>query len=511
MRIKKIELDHFKRFTNLTIDLGGAPYKIIVLVGPNGCGKSSVFDAIEEKAKEIRGGSMEEAFLSKGKYVEYNETKYARATSIKIETVDNEAFNKTSIYFRSAYRFTPRIMRNEIKAMPNMEDDPNRPNTSIDRDSRLEDNYSMLIGNFFGDVYNKEVSGKDWCTANINKLNEILRKILDITISNLGNPVEGKGTFFFNKGTVKNLPYNNLSSGEKEALDILLDFFIKTKIFNNTIFCLDEPELHLNTSIQRSLLIELEKLVPDNCQLWIATHSIGFLKAIQDDLKDKSMVIDMNNNNFDLKAELSPIKYTRVNWQEIFKVALEDLTGLVSPKRIVYCEGSMKNSIDESIFNMIFSSYHDTLFVSATNKTEALKYAGIALAILSKAFDGVELIVLIDRDDDISLPRSDVRIAKLNRREFENYLFDFEIISKAYPWIQAKDYNSIVTNIIDADVKSKGNNIIDLVREKNLKDLKINLGNAITRDTKIYKELEKIIFGAFTEAYILTEKTSSEG
>ena len=37
----------FKRFDNLTIDLGPTPKKIIGLVGPNGCGKSSIFDAFE--------------------------------------------------------------------------------------------------------------------------------------------------------------------------------------------------------------------------------------------------------------------------------------------------------------------------------------------------------------------------------------------------------------------------------------------------------------------------------
>ena len=47
MRIKKLRLfNGYKRFHDLTIDLGENPARIIALVGPNGCGKSSVLDGI---------------------------------------------------------------------------------------------------------------------------------------------------------------------------------------------------------------------------------------------------------------------------------------------------------------------------------------------------------------------------------------------------------------------------------------------------------------------------------
>ena len=47
MRIRKIQLKNgYKRFHDLTIDLGNDPKRIIALVGPNGCGKSSVFDGM---------------------------------------------------------------------------------------------------------------------------------------------------------------------------------------------------------------------------------------------------------------------------------------------------------------------------------------------------------------------------------------------------------------------------------------------------------------------------------
>lgn len=54
MKINKLQLQNFKRFTDLTIDLGeetNSP-KLVLLIGANGSGKSAVFDAFELINKE---------------------------------------------------------------------------------------------------------------------------------------------------------------------------------------------------------------------------------------------------------------------------------------------------------------------------------------------------------------------------------------------------------------------------------------------------------------------------
>ncbi len=38
MKISKVKIKDFKRFKDLTLDLGNTPAKIIALVGTNGCG-----------------------------------------------------------------------------------------------------------------------------------------------------------------------------------------------------------------------------------------------------------------------------------------------------------------------------------------------------------------------------------------------------------------------------------------------------------------------------------------
>ena len=132
----------------------------------------------------------------------------------------------------------------------------------------------------------------------IGELNRAISNCLKLSIDNLGNIEAGQGTLFFKKEDTTNMfEYNVLSSGEKEVVDILLDLYLRKDKYKDSIYIIDEPELHLNTAIQRQLLIEINKMIPENCQIWVATHSIGFLRALQDELNDVSQIIEFKEEN----------------------------------------------------------------------------------------------------------------------------------------------------------------------------------------------------------------------
>lgn len=524
MRIKKVILKEFKRFDDLTIDLGENSKKIIALIGPNGCGKSSIFDAFEEILKRYRNyGEENNEFYSKAIFY-FDETKkrigYNRNQAVQI-VADNQEITRKSFYIRTSYRFTPRINVQEIRTQPDIFNLRDEPISSISLDQRLIANYNRLLSLSYSEFYKGEKTGKFVHEELTGKINSILSNILDIEISDLGNIIENKGQFYFKKENAVNFPYANLSSGEKEVVDIIVDLIVKTKEFNDTVFCIDEPDLHLHTAIQRKLLIEIDKLIPDTCQLWIATHSIGFIRALQEELKEKSQILDFSKKDYFTGAHtIVPTKTTRSNWQRIFYTALEDLAGLISPKIIIYCEGKDRpgsdgeeKGFDAIIFNNIFSEkYHDILFISSGGNTELDQRSEIGIAILTKVFKDIEIWVLKDRDissgklndendRQVYLSNNPKHHRVLKRFEIENYLFDKEILNKYCNennlTFNEEEYDKHVIDIYNQNIKD------DIGRIKNYcgistsitsENFKINLSKLITEDTNVYKELEECIF-----------------
>jgi len=524
MKLKIIKLRNFKRFDDLTINLGNNPKKIIALVGPNGCGKSSVFDAFEEKLKDYKSATQSEhaSYFSKLWHSIIPENKsesYNKNDSILLtRDDDSNSFDKKSFYIRSAYRFTSKLKVDSIKVQPDIIEDRNRPYSCNALDYRMQANYERLLSKLFHEFEQGDKTGTEVRRELLEVINGILENILEVKISSLGNVGDDKGQLFFEKGNSKGFPYENLSSGEKEVVDIVTDLVIKTPDFNNTIYCIDEPELHLNTAIQRKLLIEIEKLIPDSCQLWVATHSIGFLRALQEELKEKSSILDFSEKDyFNGTKEMHPITPIRENWRRIFETALEDLTGLMAPKRIIYCEGRKEadengdeSGLDAQIYNEIFSeSEADTLFVSSGGNTEPDNYSLLALKILNKAFNDVELWLLKDKDiNRDGTPTTDEQrdefIAKdpamnkmLKRKEIENYLFDFEILSSQYTLIAREEYDAIISDINNGNVKDVVGQIMSLcgittgIDKQTFKKI---LSKKIVPGTTVYAELLECIF-----------------
>ena len=214
MKIKSVRLKHFKRFDDLTINIGDNPKKIIALVGPNGCGKSSIFDAFEEKQKEFKGARYNQppGFFSKLLYSILpgkQAPNYNRQESITITEINGMPFDKRSFYIRSSYRFTPKLNVTSIKALPDIIDDSNRPSSSIDIDNRLQENYERLLGQAWQEFQAGSKTGTKVRDDLIGKINQILSAIVDIKISDLGDVINGKGQLYFEKGKSKNFPYEN--------------------------------------------------------------------------------------------------------------------------------------------------------------------------------------------------------------------------------------------------------------------------------------------------------------
>ena len=536
MKISKVNIKDFKRFKDLTLDLGNRPAKIIALVGTNGCGKSSVLDAFIA-CGESYGGNIGSGSIPKIFYRTDNKNAFQL---ISIEYLDDEGniINNSILYsdhdfyknnrkiifsFRSPYRYNTSLNIREIRATDPIENNSDGASCSLNLDSKVENNYRRLLG-FYNQIMEREdIKPSEAKIKVIGLLNQSIKNCLDLEIVSLGNVAQNNGTLNFKKSDSNiTFSFDSLSAGEKEVVDILLDLFLRREKYKNSIFLLDEPELHINTSIQKKLMIEIEKLIGDEGQIWIATHSIGFLRAFQEELSGKCQVIQFEDNmKFASEAiTLTPVANNRTTWKSIFSTALDDLTGLIAPNRIIYCEGrdeprrdGSERGLDAQVLNNIFNAeYPGTVFVSSGGNTELDQRSSIALAILGKVFPNMEIWVFKDRDMASGklvsekerqeyLANQDARFRVMKRWEIENYLFDEEVLRK-YCAVNQKNFDEVkykqnFTDLINSDVKSQFSlikSICSISTPISSDKFKINLSELITSDMSVYQELKSCIF-----------------
>jgi hypothetical protein len=243
----------------------------------------------------------------------------------------------------------------------------------------------------------------------IGEVRQTMRRVFDdLLLEGPGNPLEG-GTFRFTKGTASNFHYKNLSGGEKAAFDLLLDFIVKRKKFDDTIYCIDEPELHMHTRLQAKLLDVMFDLIPDNCQLWLSTHSIGMARKAAE-LYGANLgqvaFIDFHDQNFDQPTKLAPIQPDRQFWQQMFHTALDDLGQLIVPKYVVFCEGKKigvardERGFDAKVYNIIFGHSHPEIeFVSLGGNNDVLSDGKTFDFLLTRLARGIKTWKILDKDD----------------------------------------------------------------------------------------------------------------
>ncbi len=518
MRIKSVRLKNgYKRFHDLKIDLGENPARIIALVGPNGSGKSSVLDGLlyhqtayrwvgspksldasyhsMDPAKPVSQGDIE-IYLVDGNL---NELRRAREKAVKPNTLFS---------FRSPYRFNNYIKITKIESTPDIRDNNYGASDASSLDSKMEDNYRRLQAMVNNYMQKQDVRPSEARSRVIGELNTSIKRCVDLEISSIGNVEASKGTLYFKKADhPTEFDFNVLSSGEKEIVDLLLDLYLRRDDYDDTVFLIDEPELHINTSIQGKLLFEIDHLVGENCQIWLTTHSIGFLRALQMQMKDKCQIIQFRDD-YKLASNsyiLKPMKITAASWRELFAVALDDLATLVSPKTIIYCEGrdipgagGAERGMDAQVLNIIFAASHpDTLFISSGGNTELDQRSTVAISILSKVFPSVEILVFKDRDmasgkiadendRQVYLNTNPENHRVMKRRELENYLYDKEIL-KAYCddqnlVLDESAYDTFVRDIVNQNLKDETGrikNICGINVSVNSETFKVSLASCI--------------------------------
>ena len=531
MRISEVRLKNYKRFTDLTISDVPASARLVVLVGPNGTGKSSVFDSFLLKA----GAAVNNRGLS-GDTEEYYEkvlqsnTTHQVANRVGIDFHDaggREVNWRFAFQVRTAYRNESDFRIEHLRAT-RPEDLGPRFARIIDPDASVSKNYERMAWKRMQDLDRDAPADLTIGEYRRESLGDLQRAISGLfsepTLSLQDFGGIQAGSFRFTKGDVTDFHYKNLSGGEKAAFDILLDVFLKRDEAKEAIFCIDEPELHVATSLQGPLIASVLDLLRETSQLWIATHSIGIVRRAYKMLLERPgevVFLDFSGRKFDESITITSRTPNRVFWENMYEVALDDLAALVAPQRVVICEGSKDkhvNAFDARCYNQLFAGESpETLFISQGGAGEVIQSEHL-VSILESIARGIDVKKLIDRDDMTEVERLrkiEEGIRVLRRRELEDYLYDPGVLRS---FLRREDCEESVAEMVvrkresllrsqsgPQNVKDVSRDLFEMIRsETGLR----NLGNAreefvseflvpALRETPVvYEELREDIFGS---------------
>ena len=141
MRIRKLHFKNFKRFTDLTIDNIPDEAKLVLLIGSNGSGKSSIFDAFNFILYRLDVSDL--TYYYKNIQEEFEIGVYLWngdeiTTDGQIFWQDPHTLNRLLYKFigRSSHRIIPRISNNASPDAIRLDSD--RPKTYIDADTRFD-------------------------------------------------------------------------------------------------------------------------------------------------------------------------------------------------------------------------------------------------------------------------------------------------------------------------------------------------------------------------------------
>jgi AAA15 family ATPase/GTPase len=429
MKISKLEIINFKRFTNLSISGIPESSRLILLIGANGSGKSSIFDGFDWLSKGIfKGVPTENSYYRKDPskestiFLEFSD-------SIQLRKIDITLFGPRELVKRfigrSSIRIVPRISNQSDVSSVSTDNDS--PSTYIDNDVRFLNDINLYINQIDMALREPVFRGEQVDVLKIfqdliKPLNDSLINIFggdqttQLQIAQFENSTSSSpAKLIFKKGQSK-INYELLSHGEKQVIILLLNFIVRKKFYENTIIFIDEMDCHLNTSLQYNLLNEIvTKWIPHNSQLWTASHALGFIDYARK--SKEASVIDLDQLNFDEPQVVVPQSKESL---ELYEIAVPKnlLFDILKGKRVIFCE----NQNDE-YYQLL--NIKDCLFVGLDGSRE----------VFLQIKRDKNSYALRDRD---YLMSSEIQKLKnlypnlyiLNYYNFENYLYHPENIAE---------------------------------------------------------------------------------
>ena len=362
----------------------------VVIVGANGAGKSRLGAWIERNTDT----NVIVHRISAQRALDLPE--YAVVKSLEQSLNDLIWGNEDSQYASNQYKWGHRW--------------GNKPETFLQND------YGKVLSNLFA-----RSAERDRKHAEETRLRQVYIPVVDSPIDILVKLWEEvlphrKISLVDGKVSIKDITYGTeyhgkeMSDGEKVALYLMGQCLCTP---SGSILVIDEPEIHLHTSIMQSLWNKLEEAKPD-CLFVYITHDLNFASTRVS--TTSIWVKEFDGSNKWLWEEVPEV-------DEFPESLLLELLG--NRKTIIFVEGE-KGGKDHAIYQSIYRSYNVVPRSGCQSVIESVR----ALR-LNSSFHHVNVFGLIDRDyrtDDEIQALSSAHIHCIDVAEIENILLNEETL-----------------------------------------------------------------------------------
>lgn len=363
MFLKSISIKNFRLFSDagFSVDLLNIPdgkkegSGLTVFAGENGCGKTTILDAISLSLLEYRGDSFTiEDFNNPREYC-LIEAKAKDPFEVK-KTMPKGSFKAKGFIFKAGLRdrrastFLSSMIVSDLyyDSLDPENPKPNSPDLRVSVNNpfsgkRFSDNdflvldrnrlYQIKAGTFSSTRFDRLMEDLDYqyvkSTSNVPNINNAVFEIIkqakpsnsflknalskfkeltgiDSNLDFIDNYHPYKtASFVSRKDNNQQIKISSLGSGYEMIFTLIYSYYLSLQSNKQLIVIIDEPELHMHPKLQQKLLTFLLSVSKDS-QVFISTHSPLLIKQLSTCSNVKIYILDNNKTLIPMSDRVLP-------------------------------------------------------------------------------------------------------------------------------------------------------------------------------------------------------------